>query len=166
MTTIAVTFYDVVLWLHISGVVLAFGPTFAFGLYMTLAQRKHQRALPAFLEGSLLVQRTLVTGGGILILLTGLYMAFDRWDLGYFFITWGLVAIVVLLGMVHRFFIPNDTATLESAEQDIQAAGPTGEVKFSEKTIALGMRSARVGPIAGLIVIVTIYVMTAKPFTF
>ena len=166
MTTVAVTFYDVVLWLHISGVVLAFGPTFAFGLYMALAQRKHPRAMPAFLEGSLLVQRTLVTAGGVLILISGLYLAFDRWDLGYFFITWGLVAIVVLLGMVHGFFIPNDTRTKESAERDIEAAGPTGEVKFSEKTNALGMRSARVGPVAGLIVILTIYVMTAKPFTF
>ncbi len=164
MNALAVTFYDVVVWLHISGVVLAFGPTFAFGLYMALAQRKHPRALPAFLEGSLLVQRTLVTGGGVLILLSGLYLAADRWDLGYFFITWGLVAIVALLGLVHAFFIPNDTRTLESAEQDIQAAGPTGEVKFSEKTIALGMRSARVGPLAGLIVILTIYVMAAKPF--
>jgi hypothetical protein len=166
MNTIAVTFYDVVLWLHISGVVLAFGPTFAFGLYMALAQRKHPRALPAFLDGSLMVQRTLVTGGGLLILFSGLYLAIDRWNLGYFFITWGLVAIVVLLGLVHGFFIPNDTETLESAEQDIEAAGPTGDVKFSDKTIALGMRSARVGPIAGLIVILTIYVMTAKPFTF
>lgn len=164
MNMLAVTFYDVVLWLHISGVVLAFGPTFALGLYMALAQRKHPRALPAFLEGSILVQRTLLTAGGVLVLVSGLYLAGDRWSLSDFFVTWGIVAIVVLMGMVHGFFIPNDTGTKQSAEQDIEAAGPTGEVTFSEKTTALAMRSARLGPVAGLLIIVTIYVMTAKPF--
>jgi Predicted integral membrane protein (DUF2269) len=166
MTTIAVTFYDVVVWLHISSVVLAFGPTFAFGIYATLAQRKYPRALPAILDGGVLVLRTLTTIGGVLILATGLYLALDRWDLGYFFVTWGMLAIVVLLGMAHGFFIPNDLRTKESAERDIDAAGPTGEVKFSDATNALGMRSARLGPIAGIIVILTIYVMAAKPFTF
>ena len=38
MQTLAVTFYNVVVWLHISSVVLAFGPTFAFGIYVALAQ--------------------------------------------------------------------------------------------------------------------------------
>jgi hypothetical protein len=41
-----VQFYDVVVWLHVSSVVIAFGATFAFGIYLALAARKHPRAIP------------------------------------------------------------------------------------------------------------------------
>ena len=40
MIAAAVTFYNVVVWLHISAVVLAFGPTFAYGIFIALARRK------------------------------------------------------------------------------------------------------------------------------
>ena len=63
MQTLAVTFYNVVVWLHISSVVLAFGPTFAFGIYMALAQRKYPRALPACSRRRP-DQRSMVTIGG------------------------------------------------------------------------------------------------------
>src|SRR5215216_3018725 len=98
MTMIAVTFYSVVLWLHISAVVLAFGPTFAFGLYMALAQRKYPRAIPAVLETQIAITRSFVTLGGILIFITGLYLAGDVWEFSDFFVIWGLLAIIVLLG--------------------------------------------------------------------
>jgi hypothetical protein len=164
MTTVAVTFYDVVLWLHISSVVVAFGVTFGYGAYIALATRSHPRSLPAVLEAQTAINRTMVTIGGVLILATGIYLAADRWDFGDFFVAWGIIAIVVLLGLVHGFFVPNDRRARRAAERDIERAGPTGEVEFSREFNSSSARSARVGPIPGLIVIVTIYVMTAKPF--
>ena len=157
-------FYDVVVWLHVSSVVVAFGATFAFGIYMTLAARKYQRAIPAMLEATTMINRSLVTLGGLLILITGIYLVADRWDFGEFFVAWGILAIIVLLGLVHGFFIPNDQRSLRAAKRDIDAAGPTGEVEFSDEFAAHSGRSARMGPIAGLIIILTIYVMVAKPF--
>jgi len=164
MQTLAVTFYDVIVWLHISAVVVAFGPTFAFGIYMALAQRKYPRAIPAFLEGSSTVMRSLTTIGGVLILITGFYLAGKRWEMGDFFVIWGLLAIIVLLGMVHGFFLPNDARAARAAKRDIEAAGPTGEVELSREYNEISARSARFGPIAGLLIILTIYVMAAKPF--
>ena len=38
MTTLAVQFYDVIVWLHVSAVVVAFGPTFAYGIYFARAR--------------------------------------------------------------------------------------------------------------------------------
>ena len=163
MVTTAVTFYDVVLWLHISSVVVAFGVTFGFGIYITLAAREHPRSVPAVLEAQTLINRSMVTIDSLVIIATGLYLAADRWDFGDFFIAWGIVAIVLLLGLVHGFFIPNDRRTLDAARRDIEAAGD-GPVKLGARFQRLSAASARVGPIAGLIVIVTIYVMTAKPF--
>ncbi len=126
MQTLAVTFYDVVVWLHVSSVVLAFGPTFAFGIYIAVAQRKYPRAIPAVLEAQITISRSMITLGGVVILLTGLYLA---WRAAGSSATsssiWGLIAIIVLLGLVHGFFIPNDTRALRAAKRDIEAAGPT-----------------------------------------
>ena len=165
MQTLAVTFTDVVLWVHISSVVLAFGPTFAFGIYIALAQRKYPRAIPAVLEAQITISRSMVTLGGILIFVTGMYLAAkEPWEFGDFFVIWGLLAIIVLLGLVHGFFLPNDQRALRAAKRDIDDAGPTGDVELSREFNEVSGRSARMGPIAGLIVIVTIYVMAAKPF--
>jgi hypothetical protein len=164
METIAVTFYNVVVWLHISSVVIAFGPTFAFGIYFAVTSAKYPRAIPAVIESTIKVNRSLVTIGGVLILITGFYLAGKAWEFSDFFIVWGIVAIIALMGLVHGFFIPNDTKALDAANRDIDAAGPTGEVKFSREFMNLSGASARMGPIAGLIIILTIYVMAAKPF--
>lgn len=163
MTTLAVTFYDVVLWLHVSAVVVAFGATFAFGLYIGLAAAKHRRSVPAVLEAQILISRTMVTAGALVILATGIYLAADRWDFSEFFIAWGILAILVLLGLVHGFFLPNDRRALAAARRDIEAA-PGEQVEFGEEFNRASAAGARVGPIAGLIVILTVYVMVAKPF--
>jgi hypothetical protein len=52
---------------------------------------------------------------------------------------------------------------LAAAKRDIEAAGE-GEVEFGEEFNRASAAGARVGPIAGLIVILTIYFMAAKPF--
>jgi hypothetical protein len=109
------------------------------------------------------IQRSMTTIGGILILLTGFYLAGKAWDFSDFFIVWGIIAIVVLLGLVHAFFLPNDARALSVAKQEIDQAG-SGEYTPSKRFMDISNRSARMGPIAGLIVILTIYVMAAKPF--
>ena len=136
MQTIAVTFYNVVVWLHVSSVVIAFGPTFAFGIYVATAARKYPRAMPAILESTNMIQRSMTTIGGILVLLTGFYLTGKAWDFSDFFIVWGILAIIALLGLVHGFFIPNDTRALQAAKRDIEQAGPTGDVKLAPSSTA------------------------------
>jgi hypothetical protein len=160
---LAVTFYDVVRWVHISSIVVAFGPTFAYGLWIAIAHAKEPRTVPFVYSVMQRIDGTFVTFGGLLILLSGIYLAADRWDFGYFFITWGVVAIIVLLGLAHGFFRPNERRAERLARRDIEASGG-GDVKFSAEFDQVSGKMARMGPIAGLIVILTIYVMTAKPF--
>ena len=105
----------------------------------------------------------MVTIGAIVILITGLYLAGDSWDFGDFFVAWGLIAIIVLLGMVHGFFLPNERRAEQLAQRDIEASGG-GKVEFSREFNEVSGKMARLGPVAGLIVILTIYVMAAKPF--
>lgn len=163
MTTVAVTFYDVVLWLHLSSLVVAFGPTFAYGVYIAIASRDDPHSLPLIYRVLQRIDRSFVTIGGVLVLLTGLYLASDRWDFGYFFVAWGIIAIVVLLGLTHAYFLPNERRAEQLARRDLDAARG-GEARLGREYEQVSRGMARIGPIAGLIVVVTIYVMTAKPF--
>jgi hypothetical protein len=107
--------------------------------------------------------RTLTTIGILVILATGIYLTADRWEFSDFFIAWGIVALLVLLALVYGAFLPNNRRETEAAERDIESAG-SGQVEFSPGFWAVVRRDQLLGPIAGLIVIVTIYVMATKPF--
>jgi hypothetical protein len=158
-----VEFYDVVKWLHVSAVVVGFGPTFAFGVYLAVVGKNDPRSIPAVLKAQSVVVRTLVTIGMVVILASGIYLTADRWEFSEFFVAAGIVALLVLFGLAHGFFEPNDRRAREVAERDIEASGP-GEVQFSDEFNSRSGRSATVGALAGLLVILTVYVMTAKPF--
>jgi hypothetical protein len=163
MTTLAVTFYDVVVWLHVSAVVVGFGSTFAYAVIMAVSAKRNPRSVPAVISGVGANDRTLVTIGGLLVLLTGIYLAADRWDFSEFFIGWGIIAVLLLLGLTHSYFLPNERKAVDAAERDIERAG-AGPVEFGEEFNRVNASLARMGTLAGLIVIVTVYVMVAKPF--
>lgn len=158
-----VQFHNVVLFVHILAVVLAFGPTFAYGVFITIAQREGGAAVPAVGRGILTWDRTAGTIGMTLILLSGMYLtSYDGspWEFSQFFVSWGFVAILVLFGLSHGFFIPQTKQAIELAERDLKEGDGTLSAEFEDKSALLG----KVGPVAGVIVILTVYVMTAKPF--
>jgi hypothetical protein len=163
MTTLAVTFYDVVKWVHISAVVVGFGSTFAYAVILAVVGRENPRAMPALLRGIAANDRTLVTIGAALVLLTGIYLTADRWDFSDFYIGWGILAVLVLLGLTHGYFLRTEERARKLAERDIERAGD-GPVEFSPEYEQASGGLAKVGTLAGLIVVLTVYVMTAKPF--
>ena len=153
-----ITGYSVGLFIHILAVVLAFGPTFAYGLIFSLMP-KYPRAAPAFFEAIRKVDTYLVNPGMVVVLLAGIYVMSDgNWDGGEAFITVGFIAIIALFGLQHAFFRPQGRKAQELAERDLKN-GDSFSAEFEEITRRLGM----VGPIAGLIVVVTIFFMTVKP---
>src|SRR5581483_4743126 len=98
-----VSFYNVVLFIHIAAAVIAFGGTFTYGLVEAVVTRPEQRRHLAFWHR---LQR----------------------ELGAKIITpAGIVIIVVLLGLGHAFFMPTELRAAEAAERDIEAAGD-GEI--------------------------------------
>ena len=161
--TYAVSFYDVVLFFHILAVVLAFGPTYAYGVFAATAERMDPRAVPAVTAGILVWNR--VTQGLLLvILLAGIYLVADGdWDLSEFYISWGFVAVIFTGGMSGAYFQPKTEQLKTLAERDIAAAGD-GPVTLGSEFQALNAQIAKAGMFTGLVVALTIYVMTAKPF--
>lgn len=153
--------YKVALFLHIVAVVLAFGPTFGYGFFFSVVPR-YPRAAPAILEGIQKADRYLVNPGMIVLLLAGIYMLIasdSAWSGSDAFITVGFIAIVVLFGLQHAFFQPQVRRLKEMAERDLEK-GDTLSAEF----VTGGERVGKVGTLAGLIVVVTIFFMSYKPF--
>jgi Predicted integral membrane protein (DUF2269) len=158
MPPATITDYSVGLFIHILAVVLAFGPTFAYGIIFSVMP-DHPRSAPAFFDAIRKVDRYLVDPGMIVVLLAGIYlMAEGNWDGSEAFIAVGFIAIIALFGLQHAFFRPQGRKAQALAERDLEA-GDSFSAEFEEVSRWLGM----VGPIAGLIVVVTIFFMTVKP---
>jgi len=157
----AVQFYDVVLFFHILAVVVAFGPTFAYGVFLAVAQREGGIGVPAIGRAILLWSRDAGTIGMTLILLSGIYFVADGpWEVADFFVSWGFVAILLLFGVTHGYFVPKTRRSIELAERDLG----DGRDGLSEEFNGLSAQIAKVGAATGIVIVLTIYVMTAKPF--
>jgi Predicted integral membrane protein (DUF2269) len=153
-----ITGYGVGLFIHVLAVVLAFGPTFGYALFFSVAPQ-FPRATPALLTGVQRTDRYLVNPGMIVLLLTGIYLLSDGpWEASDTFISVGFLAILALFGLQHGFFQPQVRKAKALAERDLQS-GDT----LSGEFMAASQRIGRVGSLAGLIVVVTIFFMVVKP---
>ena len=153
--------YKIALFLHILAVVLAFGPTFGYGIFFSVAPQ-YPRAVPAILTGIQRADRYLVEPGMIVVLLAGIYLLVagdDVWTSGDAFISFGFLAIIVLFGLQHAFFRPQTAKALALAERDLKSGD-----EFSPEFEEISQRLSQVGMLAGIIVVVTIFFMTYKPF--
>lgn len=159
LATIISPGYKFALFLHILAVVLAFGPTFGYALFFSVVPQ-HPRATPAILAGIQKTDRYLVNPGMIVLLLAGIYLLADGpWKTSDAFVSVGFLAILVLFGLQHGFFQPKVREARALAERDLKA-GDTLSAEFT----ALGDRIGKVGTVAGLIVVVTVFFMAYKPF--
>jgi uncharacterized membrane protein len=159
-----VTFYNVVLFVHISAAVIAFGGTFTYGLVQAVVMRPDQRRhVPFWHRVQHEVGNKLITPAAILLLLAGIYLAAaGNYDFGKVFVTIGTVIVVGLIGLGHAFFSPTELRAVEAAERDITAAGD-GEVVLGAEYQALAKRLAAVGIAANVLVLVAVFVMVIKP---
>lgn len=151
--------YKIALFLHILAVVLAFGPTFGYGFFFSVLPQ-FPRSAPAILAGVQKVDRFLVQPGMIVLLVAGIFLQADGdWDASEAFISVGYFAIILLFALQQAFFRPQTQKAKELAERDLKSGDA-----LSEEFTALSQRIGKVGGLAGLIVVVTIFFMAYKPF--
>jgi uncharacterized membrane protein len=161
--TLAVTSYDLSVFLHITAVVVGFGATFAESITFPVAMMQDKRHLPYVHR----LQRSInswFTGPAMLIILaTGFYQVSDRdFDLGDFWLSATLTIVIVLGAILGGYFIPEDRKLEAMVERDIAASGE-GEVKLSEEYMRRARREGIIGGLTGLLIVVAIYLMVTKP---
>ena len=163
MTTIAsVRFFDIVLWLHITSVVIAFGVMFTYPVIVPLTVRNAPRQVAWLHDMQAALGRMVVTPAAALVLITGIYLAADADVFSKWWVAVPLLAILLILGLGGAFFAPRDRKLAELARRDIAAAGD-GQVVFSEEYDDLGRQVGTVGAFVVLLVVIVIFVMVTGP---
>jgi uncharacterized membrane protein len=161
---IAAPFSDFVLALHILAVVIGFGVVFAFPIMFAAVARRDPTATPGLLRARQQVGRYLVNPGLLVVLLAGIYLASDEHQWKYFYVQWGIAAVVVI-GAVEGALITRRSGRLaELAERDLAAtAVPAGGQRVSARwspEYARGQRMLSIGAtVIQLIVVITVFVM-------
>jgi hypothetical protein len=150
---VAVAFYDVVLWVHITAVIVAFGTLFAYPVFLAvnakapIAQRANFHRLQIAFSKR-------VTGPVIgVVLLAGVYLASDHhlWSQ-----TWVVVPFVMLLVIAGL-----GATVLRQGEKRLIASSEAGD----EPGYATALARVQMWTLVtvGLIVI-AVFFMAAKPF--
>jgi drug/metabolite transporter (DMT)-like permease len=154
----AITAYNVVLAIHIMGVVIAFGVTFAYPIMFAIAAKQDPRSLPVMHRIERVIDRALINGALLIVLGAGLYLAADGHHFKELFVQWGIGAIVVIGALVGAVMIPTSKRAQETIERDLAAGGQPSE-EYRRLTRRLGI----VGSLLSLLVLVTIFIMATKP---
>jgi uncharacterized membrane protein len=163
MTPLAVTGYEVSLFLHITAVVVGLGATFAEAFTFPVAMKMDQRHLPYVHRLQLAINRWLTTPALVVVLATGFYQVADAdLELGDFWLSASILIVIVLGGLMGVYFVPTDRKLGAMVERELAAAGE-GEVTLSEEYQRRARIEGIVGSVAGLLVVVAIYLMVMKP---
>jgi uncharacterized membrane protein len=155
---LAITFYSVVLSVHIMAVVIAFGSLFAYPAFMPWARRNHPQAMPVIHELSGRLGRFVVSPAMVLVLICGIYLASDADVWSETWVSVPLVILVVIGGLGGMFFAPSDRKLSALARRDLADGGA-----LSAEYDALFRRVAIAGLATCALVLVAIFFMTVKP---
>jgi len=163
MIPLAVTGYELSLFVHISAVVVGLGASFAESLMFPVAMSLSARYLPFVHRLGAAINTRLASPALAVVLVTGIYQTADGdWDFGSFWISATMLIVIVLGGLNGAYFIPTDRKLAEMVERELGTAGP-GEVTLSDEYQRRARTQGIVGAVAGVLVILAIYLMVTKP---
>ena len=144
----SVTFYSVVVWIHVLAVVVAFGGVFAYPLLQSSLGRAASPA--AFHSAQVLFWSRVVTPAMVVVLVAGIYLASDADVWSDAWVSGGFVGLVILFAIAGMA-----TGWERRAAQLASANDPAYEA------LATRLRAA-VGAAMGLVVVV-LFLMVVKP---
>jgi len=164
---LAVSTYELSLFIHISAVMVGFGATFAEAIMFPVAMKAGVRHLPYVHRLQLAINTWLATPALVIVLATGIYQVADQDAYGFdqFWISATMTIVIVIGGLLGGYFIPADRKLGPMVEREIAAAGEGG-VGLDDLS-AEYQRRARiegvVGTITGILLIVAVYLMVTQP---
>jgi hypothetical protein len=150
---VAVTFYDVVLWVHISAVVTAFGALFAYPVFLAVNAKAPIAARANFHRLQIAFSKRLTGPAIAVILAAGVYLASDAhlWSK-----TWVVVPFVLLLVIAGL-----GATVLRKGEEGLVASSEAGD----EAAYAATLARVKLWTLLTIaLIVITIFFMTAKPF--
>jgi len=158
-----VTFYNVVLFVHIAAAVVAFGVTFAYPFFNAALRKDYLKATPYLHHAQGVIGKLLITPAAVVTLLAGVYLvAKGPYEFGDAFVGAGIAIIVILLGLGGAFFSRKEERLFELAEEAV-AAARGGEIVFGEEYGRISKQVAIVGMLSSALVLLAVFLMVVKP---
>jgi len=157
----AVSFWQVMLSIHIAAVVVGFGVTFAYPIINGYGRRLDPSHMAWWHRVQAELGKKLITPSLAVIFLVGIYLASHQHQWSYFYVQFGVVAALILGGLGGMFFAPREQRLAELAERDI-AATAGGPVTFSPEYQTLFRRVSMASLASSLLVLVTVYLMSVQ----
>lgn len=160
---LAVQFYDIVLWIHITAVVTAFGGVIAYPLALNVVRTGYEGSLPAFHKVNEKLTTKLMTWSMIVVLLAGFYLATDRSYWQEMWVSVSLTIIAILFGIAGGVLTPGERKASALAARDVEASGPSGPIVLSAEYEKAARRLRTFAYLTSLLVVVATFFMTVKP---
>jgi hypothetical protein len=159
-----ISFYSVVLFIHIAAVVLAFGVTFAYPLVFAVARQQYPRHMAFFHHiQSVIGQRMIAPIGGV-ILLAGIYLAIKGpYDFGDPWIGVTLLFLIIILGVGGGYIGPREERLADMAERDIAASPVDGSIRFGRDYERLFAQVRGATLAMNALILIAIFLMVTKP---
>ncbi len=163
MAPMAVSSYELSLFVHITAVVVGFGATFAEAIAFPLAMKLDPRHLPYVHQLQLAINQRFTTPALVIVLATGIYQVVDGdYDFGDPWIGGSFAIILLLGGLIGAYFIPTDRKLGPMAEREIEGAAG-GQVTLSEEYQRAARTEGILGAVAGVLIVIAIFLMVVKP---
>ncbi|HET8758823.1 MAG TPA: DUF2269 family protein [Solirubrobacteraceae bacterium] len=158
MTFADIDFYDISVFVHVAAVVVGFGATFAESIMFPVAMKAGTQHLPYVHRLQLAINQRLASPALALIIITGIYQTADRWEFGDFWISATFLIALILGGLTGAYFIPSDRRLAPMVERDLADGGEP-----SAAYLAQARRQGMFGALAGVLVLLAIFLMVTKP---
>lgn len=166
MTPVAVGLYDVSVAIHVMASIVAFGPLFAFPLFIAVTERRDPLSLPVVLRGVNRTERMIVVPATALVGLTGVYAAIDgpfQFD-SDLWMTIGFVLYLVVFGLLVFLVEPLRAQAADEAERFLEeASDDEDDVELSERYRARMRLPNILVPAFWVILLFIVYLMEIKP---
>jgi uncharacterized membrane protein len=160
---LAVSGYELSLFIHITAVMVGFGATFAESVMFPVALNLSPRHLPYVHRLQLTINRYFALPALLIVILTGVYqMSEGDWDYGDFWVSGTMTIVVIIAVLLLAYFIPADKRLQPMVERELADAGG-GEVALSEEYQRAARNEGIAGSITGILLVVAVFLMVTKP---
>jgi uncharacterized membrane protein len=164
---LAVSSFDISLFLHLTAMMVGFGATFAEAIMFPVAMKAGVRHLPYVHRLQLAINMWLATPALVVVLATGIYQVTDQDAYGFdqFWISATLTIVIAIGALLGGYFIPADRKLGPMVEREIAAAGDR-ELSLADLSAEYqrrGRMEGVVGTITGILLVVAVYLMVTKP---
>jgi hypothetical protein len=164
---LAVTTYELSIFLHITAVMVGFGATFAEAIMFPVALRTNVRHLPYVHRLQLAINQWLATPALAIVLATGIYQVTDQdaWGFDQFWVSAALTIVILIGALLGGYFIPTDRRLAPVVEREIAAAGDRdlSIADLSDEYQRRGRIEGIVGTVTGILLVIAVYLMVTKP---